>query len=82
MCDIGDIKLVKLWWASNRWQALGYCEHDNDLVPIESGDDKNFLIELNAYDISQESDLVIALQDSYYSCKVMVDPIGYWNASI
>jgi hypothetical protein len=82
MCDIGDIKLVTIWYDGKAWSAIAYMIDCEDLVPVESGMDNHFLIELLAYDVSQEKDLVTALSDSYYNATVEVKELGYYNASI
>jgi hypothetical protein len=80
MFDIGDVTLVTIW-HDKQWNALAYVKDDGCLIPVESGADSNFLIELLAYDVSQKNDLVVALSDAYYNAMIEVK-IGYYNASI
>jgi hypothetical protein len=82
LTDIGDVTLVTMWHDKNNWQAIAYVKDGDCLIPVESGNDTHFLIELLAYDISQKNDLVVALQDSYYNATIQVNEVGYYNASI
>jgi len=82
MFDIGSITLVTIW-HDGKWNAIGYMKDDLDcIIPVESGTDNHFLIELLAYDISQKNNLVVALSDAYYNATIQVKELGYYNASI